>query len=128
MTDSENACDDGNIINGDGCSSTCTIETGYSCNTSSNPDICTPICGDGKRIGNETCDDSLTTFTSFGDGCVNCVEQINWACSGGSSTSSDTCVPECGNVRSGTENCDDGNTISGDGCSSNCTIESGYLC
>jgi cysteine-rich repeat protein len=26
------------------------------------------------------------------------------------------------------ENCDDGNTISGDGCSANCTIEAGFAC
>ena len=27
----KNACDDGNIVSGDGCSSTCTLETGYVC-------------------------------------------------------------------------------------------------
>lgn len=36
----------------------------------------------------------------------------------------------CGNgtIESPYETCDDGNTISGDGCSSSCVIESGYTC
>ena len=35
----------------------------------------------------------------------------------------------CGNdVREGTEACDDGNTVTGDGCSPTWTIESGYIC
>ena len=35
----------------------------------------------------------------------------------------------CGNgVVGGGESCDDGNTISGDGCSSTCQTESGYVC
>ncbi|MEO0599962.1 MAG: DUF4215 domain-containing protein [Myxococcota bacterium] len=35
----------------------------------------------------------------------------------------------CGNgVTTGAETCDDGNTVDGDGCSSTCTLESGYVC
>lgn len=33
-------CDDGNLVNGDGCSSTCQIETSYYCDNSSPPSIC----------------------------------------------------------------------------------------
>ena len=35
-------CDDGNLISGDGCSSTCQIEDNYICKggNESNPDIC----------------------------------------------------------------------------------------
>ena len=29
----EHECDDGNLVDGDGCSSTCSIETGYTCNS-----------------------------------------------------------------------------------------------
>jgi cysteine-rich repeat protein len=38
-------CDDGNLINGDGCSSTCMIEAGYNCSGGSNTtkDICVPL-------------------------------------------------------------------------------------
>ena len=37
------ACDDGNTINGDGCSSNCEIETGFFCTggSSTSPDVCT---------------------------------------------------------------------------------------
>ena len=36
-------CDDGNLINGDGCNSSCIIELGYICagGTISTPDVCT---------------------------------------------------------------------------------------
>jgi cysteine-rich repeat protein len=55
-------CDDGNTITNDGCSSTCFVETGYTC--TSNPSACTPICGDGKVVGIEAtadhCDDGNT--------------------------------------------------------------------
>jgi len=44
-------CDDGNIISGDGCSSTCQLEA---------------VCGNGKIEANEQCDDSNT---ANGDGC-----------------------------------------------------------
>lgn len=31
-------------------------------------------------------------------------------------------------MRADKEECDDGNSVSGDGCSSDCTVEEGYLC
>jgi len=31
MVTGDEVCDDGNVVNGDGCSSTCTLETGYTC-------------------------------------------------------------------------------------------------
>jgi cysteine-rich repeat protein len=35
----------------------------------------------------------------------------------------------CGDgKRFGSEQCDDGNKVNGDGCSSTCTLESGYIC
>ncbi|MEI8254254.1 MAG: DVUA0089 family protein [Deltaproteobacteria bacterium] len=40
-----------------------------------------------------------------------------------------TAIATCGNgAREGTETCDDGNTAGGDGCATNCTTETGYLC
>ncbi len=47
-------CDDGNAIDGDGCSATCLIETGTSCATE--PTLCGPTCGDGIRQAGEECD------------------------------------------------------------------------
>lgn len=55
-------CDDGNLVDGDGCSSTCTIE------------VPQPYCGDGKLDPGEECDDGNT---QAGDGCsANCTIEV----------------------------------------------------
>jgi cysteine-rich repeat protein len=46
------ACDDGNVIDGDGCAADCTIE---------------PVCGNGVLEGDEACDDGNV---ADGDGCA----------------------------------------------------------
>jgi cysteine-rich repeat protein len=76
-------CDDGNVIDGDGCSSTCTlprcgngiVEPGEECDDGNVIDgdgcssICTlPRCGNGIVEPGEECDDGNTTE---GDGCSN---------------------------------------------------------
>ena len=38
-------CDDGNTLGGDGCSSTCTKESGFTCDTSQSPSVCTSDSG-----------------------------------------------------------------------------------
>jgi cysteine-rich repeat protein len=44
-------------------------------------------------------------------------------------TSSCTVIAVCGNgVMEGAEGCDDGNTTNGNGCSSTCEVESGWVC
>lgn len=52
----EGACDDGNLYDGDGCSSLCAVETNWTCTTSSNNiSVCTmdcptvPDCGDAAK-------------------------------------------------------------------------------
>jgi cysteine-rich repeat protein len=49
-------------------------------------------------------------------------------CSLGYEPSGDTCLLVCGDGRVITEDCDDGNILSGDGCSPNCTVEADYSC
>ena len=88
-------CDDGNIVDGDGCSSKCI------------PEI---VCGNGIREGNEECDGAGVIV---GNSCLaNCVlgeERVG--CGDGNK------VPP--------EECDDNNLVSGDGCSSKCFREYG---
>ncbi len=77
-------CDDGNTNSGDGCSSTCNSESGWSCTT---PDggksTCTPNCGDGVLAGGEICDDGNT---AAGDGCSpDCQVETGWECHAGPS-------------------------------------------
>ena len=61
-------CDDGNLVNGDGCDDTCTIEPGFECydGTSINKDTCYEICGDGDDYYKYPCDDGNVIN---GDGC-----------------------------------------------------------
>ena len=72
--------------------------------------------GDGIVVGGEECDG--------GEWCSGtCAILCGWNCSSG------TCAPVCGDgMRKGSEECDDFNAVSLDGCSSNCTIETGYAC
>ena len=87
-------CDDGNKVNGDGCSSTCEIEN------------IAPVCGDKQCNGEETCE-------SCPIDCGTCPVE-----------------PICGDgeVNQISEQCDDGNNINGDGCSSTCQIEVQSIC
>ena len=95
-------CDDGNTINGDGCSSTCQNETPGA------------ECGNGVVETGEECDDGNTTD---GDGCSSTCQE-------------EEPEPEdCGNgVLDAGEECDDNNTTASDGCSATCTVEDGYVC
>ncbi len=134
--DAGEQCDDGNPMNGDGCTAGCTHEPA-------------PSCGDGHLDAGEHCDDGNTTAGDgcsatctvepapppapcCGDGHVDAGEQ----CDDGNTTAGDGCSATCtvellpppapccgdGHVDAG-ETCDDGNTTAGDGCSATCTIE-----
>ncbi len=65
-------CDDGNNVNGDGCSSICAVENGWSCTGGqTSPSVCGGICGDGQIVGNELCDGTSlggASCTSIGQG------------------------------------------------------------
>jgi cysteine-rich repeat protein len=75
-------CDDGNAVNGDGCSRDCQEECGYECSggNASVADICKTFCGDGvRRDGIEDCDDGNTVNN---DGCSSgCQVEVEWTCS-----------------------------------------------
>jgi cysteine-rich repeat protein len=117
--DGAEACDDGNMTAGDGCSSTCTVESGYLC--TGEPSVCMFVCGNGLIDGaGEECDDGNATA---GDGCSTaCTVEAGYACTGEPSV----CVLACGNglLDAAGEECDDGNTTAGDRCSATCTLES----
>ncbi len=131
-------CDDGNTLDGDGCSSTCLFETcadGIQNQGETNIDCggqncqpCSPVCGNGFHEVNEECDDSNT---SSGDGCSsNCLFET---CADGIQNQGETdidcggencqpCDPVCGNgvVDGWGEQCDDGNSNNEDDCLNNC--------
>lgn len=112
------ACDDGNAVGGDGCSSTCALEPGYRCPAAGAPCVAAS-CGDGIVAGDEECDDGNTVD---GDGCsATCRLNDGFHCP----EPGKACVPTvCGDgKREGAEQCDDGNTQPYDGCSPTCTLE-----
>jgi len=85
------------------------------------PAQCTDTCATyGYECGTWTICGVSTTCGSYGGGC-----QTGYECN----IITGKCVALCGNgvINSG-ETCDDGNIASGDGCSSSCTIESGFVC
>jgi cysteine-rich repeat protein len=114
-------CDDGNLIDGDGCSSTCQHDPAFQCPL---PGVACNDCGNGIVEGIERCDDGGNVD---GDGCSADCSTIgtHYNCFAGGQP----CVV-CGNgVLEAGEACDDGNTAGGDGCSRDCrTLESGYHC
>ncbi len=115
------ACDDGNDVEGDGCSEACQMETGWFC--TGEPSVCEPICGDGLVLGEEACDDGNDVE---GDGCsADCQVETGWFCTGEPSV----CETACGDgLVLGEEACDDGNILFGDGCSADCQVETGWSC
>lgn len=117
------ACDDGNTDSGDGCDSSCQIETGWACPDAG--EACEAAsCGDAIIAGDEQCDDGNRRN---GDGCdFACQVETGYQCL----VPGEPCVPAgCGDgIQVRGEECDDGNNISGDGCSATCRAETGFEC
>ena len=75
-------CEDGNVVDADGCNNNCTITGGYICpyNPDQGESYCYTHCGDGRKytVDNEECDDSNTLS---GDGCSSiCVIEEGFNC------------------------------------------------
>jgi len=112
-------CDDGNQLDGDGCSSRCEVEKGWKC--SGQPSVCTLLCGNGVIDTDEACDGQNLngeTCTSLPDGysggTLSCTQSCHF-------DTADCVQPGCGNgtVDAG-EECDDGNQSNDDACLNNC--------
>jgi len=119
------ACDDGNVRGGDGCTADCHVEKDFDCPHPGMPCVYLVRCGDGMLGGIEQCDPP-----AVGAGCsVTCKLEPGYVCD------APPAVPDpskpaschrtvCGDGRKeGTEACDDTNTIDGDGCSGSCSFE-----
>jgi len=163
------ACDDGpgaaKNISGDGCSTSCQVETGWVCPPTGG---CRTRCGDGIVTAPEECESAtgctnckinpgydcgvsgtvcVTTrcgngVVEHGEGCDNdfvTAGQAPIAADGCGATCqlepsvtvgpSPTVAVTCGDgITTGTEECDDGNTTAGDGCSVICHKEPGWTC
>lgn len=97
-------CDDGGVVDGDGCSALCTVEMGFVCRGT--PSECT-LCGDGLVLKGETCEDGNERGD---DGCNGC-----------------NAIATCGNdVVEPTEACDQRSDPTK--CTSECTFAPGSEC
>jgi fibro-slime domain-containing protein len=123
-------CDDGNATSGDGCSSTCIEEPGWDCGTAV-PSVCTQsVCGNGVVEQGESCDAGDENGLFYGDAAnPGCSKTCTLEPSCRTGTQTHACTTTCGdgNIDDG-EACDDGNQVPGDGCSTTCTVEDGFLC
>lgn len=99
------------------------------CKTCSNSVSCTLCYPNYALDGSNICVGAFNCsaiqnclLCTMASGCSNCSLGFNL-------TNSTACNSVCGDgVKAASEACDDGNTQNGDGCSSNCTIESAYYC
>ncbi|MBO4350321.1 MAG: DUF4215 domain-containing protein, partial [Proteobacteria bacterium] len=124
-------CDMGSANGTDAaCGTDCTVNPGWLCTDYTDVSTCSKgCCGDGILQQGEECDDG-NNFA--GDGCdPKCRSEKIFECLDG------VCKPICGDgitlwmdsiPKEYREECDDGNLISGDGCSSDCKVEEGYTC
>src|SRR5262249_44687221 len=99
----------------------CVIDPGYVCPAAG---VCfkLPVCGDGVVQAGEQCDTGLAD----GVGWPNCMIQSAYFCSGQPAL----CVASVfgDGILARNEQCDDHNRANGEGCSSTCTVESGWAC
>ena len=94
-------CDDGNTDDGDGCSSTCTLENGYKCTggTHTTPDTCTQT-----DFASGTLAQCQTYAAYFSNTCGSTTAAASFAAMTGTST---TCEGNFGGKCIGTTNSDD---------------------
>lgn len=123
-------CDDQNTDDDDGCYSNCVVAPGATC--SGEPSQCSiAVCGNGgEPEAGESCDagDKNGLFYGDGKGCSKtCTREPN--CRNPDTGVTEACTTTCGdgNIDEG-EECDDGNGVSNDGCSAECTKEDGFNC
>ncbi len=118
----DEACDDGNKDDGDGCSANCLVlEPGYTCPTPGEECKAYARCGDGLFSPPEQCDDGNNVS---GDGCSKtCHVEVGFKCTEDSPSTCSATVCGDGKIE-GAEGCDvSGNKVPFDGCSAQCLKE-----
>lgn len=124
-------CDDGNILDGDGCSHTC--ESAEACGNGLVDSAAGEVCDDGNSRDGDGCSANCRSNEKCGNLVVDL--SVGEKCDDGDTRSGDGCSADCLSNESCGNNypdsvigevCDDGNRESGDGCSADC--HSGEVC
>ena len=120
-------CDDGNLVDGDGCESDCTLPCACGDDIVNPYDPCNEWCDDGNVIDGDGCSaDCLTEVC--GNGILQAA--LGEECDDGNLIDDDGCSSLCleeicgdGIIQEGLgEQCDDGNQLNGDWCTSDCQL------
>ncbi|CAK84032.1 unnamed protein product (macronuclear) [Paramecium tetraurelia] len=121
-------CDDGNEIQDDGCYN-CQLECYSGCKRCYFG-LCTDICSFDELYVDGMCVKEEINVSQCSDGCQDCIKGQCVKCKQNFQLLSGVCqVFACGNgIREIYEECDDGNILSNDGCSKNCTVENNWTC
>ncbi|MFY0581353.1 DUF4215 domain-containing protein [Cystobacter fuscus] len=119
------ACDDGNLLEGDGCSRDCrSIEV---CGNGIVDVSQGEKCDDGNTKDGDKCGADCKSNEACGNGITD--TQVGERCDDGNNDNGDGCSADCLSLEvcgngytdgSRGEQCDDGNTEGGDGCSADC--------
>ncbi len=133
-------CDDGAKVAGDGCDGACQVEVhpvygAWFCGGT--PSSCR-LCGNSILEPGENCEDGAVPWASprlCRPGCTSgpfppyhdCYQSCGYSANGTS-----PCISTCPYYGNGkvehAEQCDDGNSAGGDGCTNNGHVESGWMC
>jgi len=125
------ACDDGNLIDNDGCSSDC--KSDESCGNGILDKGRGEVCDDGNNDPTDKCSADCKSDNTCGNGIIDVAK--GEVCDDGNNRDGDNCSADCKSTeicgngvtdRIKGEVCDDGNTVGGDGCSADC--KSGERC
>ncbi|MCY1022177.1 DUF4215 domain-containing protein [Pyxidicoccus sp. MSG2] len=123
------SCDDGNIIDGDGCSRNC--ESAEACGNGIMDVAANELCDDGDTEGGDGCSADCKSTEYCGNSIVD--EVLDEVCDDGNTEYGDGCSADCKSTEycgngyiDFNERCDDGNNLDGDDCRWDCS--SGRQC
>ena len=121
IVETQETCDDGNVLDGEGCSSSCLKEGKAFYKPNPGPGT---RCNDGRHEAGEVCD-PIYSYVLDGEARICEVTSAGACVLSLSSEGKSNCGT--GTLEAG-EECDDGNSANGDGCSSKCKKEADAVC
>jgi cysteine-rich repeat protein len=130
IVEAEEVCDDGNILDSDGCSKDCSSDE--RCGNNKLDLGVGEVCDDGNTLDEDGCSANCKSIELCGNGVVDTVP--GEVCDDKNNQSGDGCSANCRSNETCANNvidevkgevCDDGDNDSGDGCSADCKSSEG---